>query len=230
MTDEELEAMHTRKRERLLARKTKKIRTIQFRRTFWILSACFVVLLDQLSKWAIVEHVIRPAREGRSGYSFIDWYQHTPSMSPYTEIHLTSFFNIVMAWNTGVSFSLFQDTGIYTPYILIFVALGITLLFGFWLWSAEKHFHGLCNALIIGGALGNVIDRARFGAVIDFLDFHVKGYHWPAFNVADMSVVSGISLLMIVSLFFETKTRQRYRKNNKKRRDFQKFLRERFGI
>ena len=102
--------------------------------------------------------------------------------------------------------------------------------FGFWLWSAEKHFHGLCNALIIGGALGNVIDRARFGAVIDFLDFHVKGYHWPAFNVADMSVVSGISLLMIVSLFFETKTRQRYRKNNKKRRDFQKFLRERFGI
>lgn len=74
--------------------------------------------------------------------------------------------------------------------------------------------YGIGYALVIGGALGNVIDRARFGAVIDFLDVHAYGYHWPAFNVADISVVTGIGLLIIVSLFFDLEAKKRYRDNH----------------
>ena len=163
-----------------------------------------IFVIDQLSKWAITEMVIRPKLDSQSsGMGIFEWYKNTPDMLPYFQIKITSFFNIVMAWNTGVSFSMFSNSGEMMPYILIAVALGITALFSIWLWRSDKHPHTICYAMIIGGALGNVIDRARFGAVIDFLDFHVMGYHWPAFNVADMSIVCGISLLIIVSLFFE---------------------------
>ena len=230
MTDEELEAMHERKRLRTVAIKTKKIRKIQYRRTIWILFSFLIIFLDQISKWAVMEKIIRPARFKTEGSGFIDWYIHKPSIIPYTELPVTSFFNLVLAWNTGVSFSLLSDLGQYGWIVLIIVALIIVALFGMWLWTADKHFHSFCNALVIGGALGNVIDRFRFGAVIDFLDFHVNGYHWPAFNIADMAIVSGISLLIIVSLFFETKTRRRYRKRIKKRQEHQKFLRERFKV
>jgi signal peptidase II len=79
------------------------------------------------------------------------------------------------------------------------VALGIVAMFGTWLWRADKHMQGICYALIIGGALGNIIDRARFGAVIDFLDFHAMGYHWPAFNVADSAITLGVTLMLLES-------------------------------
>lgn len=230
MTDEELEAMHERKRQRTLARKTKKIRKIQYRRTVWILFAAFVVLIDQITKWAVMEKVIRPVRYQTEGLGFFEWFANRPSIIPYTEIPITSYFNIVLAWNRGVSFSLFSDVGAYAPVILIFVALIIVMIFGLWLWSAEKHFQCFCNALVIGGALGNVVDRARFGAVIDFLDFHINDIHWPAFNVADMAVVAGISLLIIVSLFFENKNTRRYRKSYKKRQEHKKYMRERFKV
>ena len=138
-----------------------------------------------------------------------------PSILPYTYIEVTSFFNLVMAWNTGVSFSMFSDNGAYMPYVLLVVALSITAMFTKWLWKAENHLYGISYALIIGGALGNILDRSRFGAVIDFLDFHALGYHWPAFNIADMSVVIGISVLIIVSLFFDIKDKRLYSKRRK---------------
>jgi len=230
MTDEELEAMHKRKKERTLARKTKKIRDIQKRRTIWFLFSMLIILLDQLSKWAVMEHVIRPFRYGNNGLNFIDWYTNQPSIISFTQIPVTSFFNIVMAWNTGVSFSLMNNIGSYGYLFLIFVALVITTIFAIMLWNSHNKINNLSYALVIGGALGNVIDRARFGAVIDFLDFHINDYHWPAFNLADMSVVSGIILLIGSSLFFERKTRERYRKNYNKRRKEQELHEKRFGL
>ena len=155
-----------------------------YKRIIWLGIALAVVILDQISKWVITDMVFS-----------------APDI--FTPIEITSFFNIVIAWNTGVSFSMFSDSGEYMPYILIAVASLIAIMFGFWLWKAKKHMFGICYALIIGGALGNIIDRARFGAVVDFLDFHALGYHWPAFNVADMAVVTGITMLIIFSLFFE---------------------------
>lgn len=199
------------------------------KRLFWLVISFLVFLSDQVSKWAVTELLVRPNTMGQVGYNFVEWYGSTPLRLPFYGIEVTSFFNIVMAWNTGVSFSMFSNYGGYMPTILICVALGITLLFLIWLWRAESNFHALCYALVIGGALGNVVDRARYGAVIDFLDFHVMGYHWPAFNVADMAVVIGISLLIIVSLFFDIQAKGRYRKQRRERRARKNFLLKRFG-
>lgn len=150
------------------------------RKLYWLILSALVIMLDQATKWLVVANVSKA-------------------------ISVTPFFNLVIAWNTGVSFSLFNGMGDVGAYLLIAMALIITLLFLYWLLQAARPLHALSYSLVIGGALGNVIDRARFGAVIDFLDFHAFGYHWPAFNVADMAVVTGISLLILLSLFFDFK-------------------------
>lgn len=193
----------------------RKKRKETIRRVIWIGLAFDIFLIDQISKWWITEIIFRPKITGQDGFNLLDWYLNTPTILSYIQIEITSFFNLVMAWNTGVSFSLFSGYGVYMPYILIAVASGITVIFARWLWRAESHLHGIACALVIGGALGNIIDRARFGAVIDFLDVHAYGYHWPAFNVADMAVVSGVFLLIITSLFFDIKRHARYRKRSK---------------
>ncbi len=174
------------------------------KRIIWFCIILDILIIDQISKWAITELVLRPQSSGQgNSLSLIDWYMSAPPILPYAQIQITSFFNIVIVWNTGVSFSMFSNGGEYMPAILIAVALGIALIFTIWMLRTNSHLFGICYALIIGGALGNIVDRARFGAVIDFLDFHVAGYHWPAFNVADMAVVSGVVILIIVSIFFK---------------------------
>lgn len=184
-------------------------------RLIWLGLSLDVLILDQISKWAVMEMIMRPKLQDGNSLNILEWYTNTPSLLPYTYTEITSFFNLVMAWNTGVSFSMFSDNGAYMPYILLVVALGITVMFTAWLWNAPSHLYGISYALIIGGALGNILDRSRFGAVIDFLDFHAFGYHWPAFNIADMSVVIGISVLIIVSLFFDIKSKGLYSKHRK---------------
>ncbi len=199
------------------------------KRAFWLSIAGIVIALDQLGKWYVTEIFLRPKFMAGESVDFLNWYINTPFPLRGGGIYMTSFFNFVMAWNTGVSFSMFSGQGFYTWLFLIIVALGITIGFLFWMWHEKRHVFGICYALVIGGAIGNVIDRVRFGAVIDFLDFHIFGYHWPAFNVADMAVVTGISLLIIVSLFFDIKTKDRYRKRKKKERRFKQILFKRFG-
>jgi signal peptidase II len=71
-----------------------------------------------------------------------------------------------------------------------------------WIWSSRQR-HGLtrlASALVVGGAIGNVVDRLRFGAVMDFLDFHWQGYHWPAFNIADAAITIGVALLLLAGV------------------------------
>lgn len=206
------------KAERSAIRAKEKQLALTKKRILWLSIAFILFVLDQLSKWAVTEIFFRPRSTGETGLNFVEWYLNTPAPLGGIRIEITSFFNLVMAWNTGVSFSMFSDSGVYMPYILILVALAITVLFGIWLWKETSHLSGICYAFVIGGALGNVVDRARFGAVIDFLDFHVFGYHWPAFNVADMCVVTGISLLIITSLIFDLARKDRYRKRRKEKR------------
>lgn len=193
-------------------------------RLLWLSVAVLIIALDQVSKWHVTQNVFFPRMFGQDGQGFVDWMVDAPGRLPYYFIPMTSYFNLVMAWNTGVSFSLFSGIGGYTYLVLIVIALAITALFLYWLWKAESHFHGLCYAVVIGGALGNVMDRARFGAVIDFLDFHLYGYHWPAFNVADMAVVGGIVVLIGGSLAFDIKKKRRYRKKMKQNRHMRIFL------
>ncbi|WP_046020149.1 signal peptidase II [Magnetospira sp. QH-2] len=141
--------------------------------------ALLVLILDQLSKWWIVERV----------------------MAPPQVIEVTSFFNLVMVWNRGVSFGLFDSGGDYSVWILSGLAMVIVMVLAVWMGRSERGGLNLLLGLIIGGAIGNVIDRFRYGAVADFLDVHMGGLHWPAFNVADSAITVGAILLVADSLF-----------------------------
>jgi signal peptidase II len=114
-------------------------------------------------------------------------------------IQVTGFFNLVAVWNPGVSFGLFASASAseYMPYLLSGFALVVVVFLLFWLRKAETSALVIGLAMVIGGALGNVIDRLRFGAVIDFVDWHVGGYHWPAFNIADAGITLGVALLLL---------------------------------
>jgi signal peptidase II len=123
------------------------------------------------------------------------------------QIVITSFFNLTMVWNRGVSFGLFSAHDM--PYVLIALALGLVGILLVWLLRAPTKMLALALGAVIGGALGNVVDRARYGAVFDFLDVHVMGYHWPAFNIADSAIVIGVVVLCIDSMFMEPKRRNK---------------------
>lgn len=140
--------------------------------------AALVVLLDQLSKWWILA-----------------------LMDPPRQIEVTPFFNLVLAWNRGVSFSLFHSGAAAAPYILSAVALAVVGGLTWWLSRQERLLPVLAIGLVIGGALGNVIDRLRFGAVVDFLDVYVGNWHWPAFNLADSAITLGVVGLVADGLF-----------------------------
>lgn len=137
--------------------------------------AGLVVVLDQLTKWAI-----------------LSWLDRA--------IALTPFFNLVVVWNRGVSFGMFDSDGALAPWLLSGLALVVVAALLVWLRRVDHPLTAAGLGLIIGGAVGNVIDRVRFGAVIDFLDFHALGWHWPAFNVADSAICVGAVLLLVDGL------------------------------
>lgn len=118
-------------------------------------------------------------------------------------INVLPFFNLVLTRNTGVTFGLFagQSLGQW-PVILITGAVAVVL--GIWLSQATNSRQAAALGAIIGGALGNILDRFRLEGVTDFLDFHLASYHWPAFNLADTAIVIGVAALMLT----DTVTRQ----------------------
>ncbi len=108
---------------------------------------------------------------------------------------------MVLVYNTGISFSLFEMNSYLGQLALAGLGLLIVIFLFFWLIRVKSLFYSLALGLIIGGALGNILDRILRGGVIDFIDFHVLDYHWPAFNIADSSIVVG-ALGMIYKSFF----------------------------
>lgn len=168
-----------------------------------------LALLDQLSKWYVIERYFRLRSYDADGPSldFSTWLTTlTQERFPFYKTEITSFFNLVMVWNQGVSFGMFSSQHQWMPYALGLMALALCSVFLVWMWRATSILASIALALIISGALSNVWDRARFGGVADFLDFHIAGYHWPAFNIADSCIVIGVACLAIHSLFFEKKT------------------------
>ncbi|WP_404381404.1 signal peptidase II [Caenispirillum salinarum] len=143
-----------------------------------LILALVILVVDQLSKITIVGTVMDPPRV----------------------IEVTGFFNLVMAWNYGVSFGLFNEPGTQR-WMLIALALAVSAALAVWMTREPAPATRLALGAIIGGAIGNVIDRVRWGAVADFLDFHAFGYHWPAFNVADAAIVVGAAVLVLDNLF-----------------------------
>lgn len=105
-------------------------------------------------------------------------------------------FNLRLSFNQGISFSLFTETFTDRPAMLAGITLAMTALLGVLLVRSATRLEAVAIGLIVGGALGNVLDRLRIGAVVDFLDFHVWGFHWPAFNLADSTIVIGATALV----------------------------------
>lgn len=131
------------------------------------------------------------------------WVLNTIS---YGEIlHVTNFFNIVLTYNHGVTFGMLKAYSNLQFYILSGAIIAvIVLVFAWWL-KAENKLERYATALIIAGAIGNLCDRMRFRAVVDFLDFHINGWHWYAFNIADSAIVLGVILLIAESYLFKKK-------------------------
>ncbi len=141
----------------------------------WLWLAALIIGLDQATKHLVQAH-----------------------FAPYQDVvAVTPFFNLVHVHNTGAAFSLLADQPGWQRWFFLAVAVvasGVIL----WLLNSTRGRAPFCIALtlILGGALGNVIDRLAHGHVIDFLDFHVAGWHWPAFNVADTAITIGAVLLL----------------------------------
>jgi len=140
----------------------------------WLGLSALIVAADQLAKYAAVH-----------------------GLAAGTPVEVTSFFNLALVYNAGAAFSILSHAAGWQRWLFIAVAL----IASAWIvWLLRKYPHerlfALALSLVLAGAIGNVIDRILVGAVIDFLDFHALGYHWPAFNVADSAITCGAALLI----------------------------------
>ncbi len=122
---------------------------------------------------------------------------------------LENFFHITYIRNKGAAFGILSgaDESVRIPFFLVISAIAIAVIFYIlYTYQEESKLFPLSLALILGGAVGNMIDRLRFGEVVDFLDVHWYGHHWPAFNVADMAISIGVAFLIINMLFEKEKS------------------------
>jgi len=125
--------------------------------------------------------------------------------SPHV-VPVTPFFNLVLVWNSGVSFGMLAGSGEVRMLVLIGFALVVALVLAVWLARTGSNWVVMSLGLIIGGAVGNVIDRLRFGAVIDFLQFYWRDWYFPAFNLADSAITLGVIGLLLQSLIEKPRT------------------------
>lgn len=147
----------------------------------WFALAAAVVVLDQITKWIVLERLV-----------------------PGERLAVTDFFNLVLVFNRGAAFSfLAQADGWQTPLFVTFALVAAVVVSVLLVRSPGRRMLCAGLGLILGGALGNVIDRVRFGHVVDFLDFHAAGWHWPAFNVADSAITLGAVLLILEGFLHE---------------------------
>ena len=129
------------------------------------------------------------------------WMLDIFDIAAHQPVALTPFLDLVMAWNPGISYSLLSAETPEGRLALLALSLSATLLLGVWLWRAPRRITTVGLGLIVGGALGNAWDRFAYGAVADFFHFHVGGFHWYIFNLADVAIVAGVGLLLYESFF-----------------------------
>lgn len=132
-----------------------------------------IIILDQLTKFIILNEMVKPKI-----------------------ISVIPGFNLILAYNTGISFSMFAGNN---PYVLSVIALLVCALLAWWMQKETDKWTRIGFTMIIGGAVSNVIDRFVHGAVIDFLDFYIGSHHWPAFNVADSAICIGAGIVILRS-------------------------------
>jgi len=154
-----------------------------------IILAVVAMLIDQATKYYMVERVFRPA-----GVS------ETPFFSPVV-IDILPVFQFRLSWNQGISFSLFNSGETATVILLLVLTITITSVLIAWMWRTHRRWLQIGLGLIVGGALGNIIDRAMIGAVADFLHFYWRDWHFPTFNVADSCITVGAIIVLLDALF-----------------------------
>jgi signal peptidase II len=144
----------------------------------WLGLSLLALILDQASKLVIAS-----------------------SMQLYQSIPITSFFKLTYVRNTGAAFSFLSDAGGWQRWLFAVLAILISIIIAVWLTRLKKQETLLAVALslILGGAMGNLIDRLAYGYVIDFLDVYYQTWHWPAFNVADSAITLGVMLMLLES-------------------------------
>ncbi len=146
----------------------------------WLWLSLAVVVIDQVTKLQIVAH-----------------------FQPYERLSvIDGYFNLILAFNTGAAFSFLSDAGGWQRWFLSGLALVVVVVLVVWLARLKpgEGWTGLALSLVVGGAVGNLIDRVRLGHVVDFFDFYVGDWHWPAFNVADSAISVGVVILLLASL------------------------------
>lgn len=115
-------------------------------------------------------------------------------------IEVTSFFDLILVWNRGISYGLFQQGSEAGQLVLAAVHFAATLFLLVWIWRTPSRLTAVAVGLVAGGAAGNGVDRILWGAVADFFHFHAFGYSWYVFNIADVAIVAGVGLLLYDSL------------------------------
>ena len=145
----------------------------------WLWLSALAVILDQASKQLVIA-----------------------SMRLYESIAVAPFFNLTYVQNTGAAFSFLSDAGGWQRWFFSVLALAVSIVLTVWLARLKDNetLLAISLALILGGAIGNLIDRVRYGYVIDFLDVYYQSWHWPAFNVADSAISLGVMLMLLESL------------------------------
>jgi signal peptidase II len=149
-----------------------------------LIFAAALLAFDQLTKWWILFVVELPLHRN----------------IPLLELGPIGL-DLTMVWNRGVTFGLLSGEGDWNHLLLAGLAVAISVFLLRWLARAESRLVALALGAVIGGAIGNVIDRLRFGAVVDFVDVHAWGWHWYVFNVADAAIVLGVCALVWDALF-----------------------------
>jgi signal peptidase II len=150
--------------------------------------AC-LVLLDLAVKTAVLSATSFPLEL---------WGPHREIYPSFMHIaEVSGFFDVILVWNTGISFSFFSGSTQAMRWTIVGVSLAVIAAIFRFLAKEKSRIGRAGYVLVIAGALGNVVDRVRYGAVVDFLDFHVGAHHWPAFNVADMMICAGVALLLL---------------------------------
>jgi signal peptidase II len=144
----------------------------------WLWVSVLSLLLDQASKLAV---------DG--------------SMQLFESIPLLPYFNLTYVHNTGAAFSFLSDAGGWQRWLFACLAVVMSSIIGLWLARLKQHetLMAVALALVLGGAIGNLIDRVAYGYVIDFLDVYYQDWHWPAFNIADSAICVGVALMLLES-------------------------------
>lgn len=171
-----------------------------------------IIFIDQYSKWVMIETLLR-MEEQRDLLPFAEWFM-TPKHLEYfydeREVFLTRellpVLNLHMVWNQGISFGLLDTNEPLMAYVFTGISVAISLGFLVWLVMADRFLTVVSTSLIVGGAIGNAIDRVRFRAVADFIEFHIGDFYFPVFNFADICITIGAVGIAWAVLFEQKKS------------------------